>query len=750
MTRRGRWARRGLLALLTVLLVALVGVGVFHRTLPSDDLAVVEPGELEVAEVARGSWEVGSLVVTLSEDRLEVLDDGAPLWASPTGTAFVTAARGEVGWEEHRGYFWPSVDHDTVLADQQVTGADRSGGAVVIRGRLLGDTRGAAYTVTVRPRTEGGADLQVEAEDVDSLGLITGRGPDAGVHGFGAQFAPFDLDGRLLPIVVREQGVGRGAQPLTLLADLTNRAAGGTEVMTYAAWASFVTDDLRGVRLDPDAPTSHAFAVADLRHSGRVGLEVWASTLRAELTTAETPSELVVAQQAGSTRPALADWPLAGAVVGLQGGTTEVRRELAALLDAGAEVSAVWLQDWVGQRTTSLGERLWWTWQRDEERYPGWDDLVADLREQGIRTTTYVNPFLVDAEAKGDSSVRNLWAEARDHGHLVETPDGQPYLLDQGGFDASLVDLTDPAARNWFAGVIATEVLTDGVDGFMADFGEGLPFDAELAHGEAAERHNEWPALWAETVRDACERADKPDCVTWFRSGALGQGEDAALFWLGDQLVDLGAEDGLASALLGAFSAGVSGWPLVHSDVGGYTSVDAVVRDYVRSSELLRRWAEVEAFGVVMRTHEGNRPAQNPQVFDTGEVEAFARMTRLFAALAPYRREVVAESTRTGLPAIRHGWLVAPDTAAAETDRQFFLGPSVLVAPVLEEGADTTSVAFPPGEWVHLLTGEEYAGDRTVEVDAPLGTPAAFVRADDPWLELLRERAVEALDEPQK
>src|SRR3546814_10841036 len=68
--------------------------------------------------------------------------------------------------------------------------------------------------------------------------------------------------------------------------------------------------------------------------------------------------------------------------------------------------------------------------------------------------------------------------------------------------------------------------------------------------------------------------------------------EHASLFWNGDQLVDVGAEDGLASALLGTFSAGVSGWPLVHSDIGGYTSINAVIRNYTRPEDLLERWTE--------------------------------------------------------------------------------------------------------------------------------------------------------------
>ena len=286
--------------------------------------------------------------------------------------------------------------------------------------------------------------------------------------------------------------------------------------------------------------------------------------------------------------------------------------------------------------------------------------------------------------------------------------------------------------------MIAEEVLGVGVSGFMADFGEGLPFDAAIARGNPRLAHNEWPRLWAQTVRDACDRAGQDECLTWFRGGSLGMGEDASLFWNGDQLVDFGSSDGLASALLGTFSAGVSGMPLVHSDIGGYTSVGAVLTSYTRGDELLERWAEMQAFGVVMRTHEGNRPDDNAQVFDPEHTDAFARMTKVYAALEPYRAEVIAEATELGLPAVRHGWLVAPGTDAAEVDTQFFLGDAVLVAPVLDDGADSVEVVFPPGEWQSLFTGRTYE-EGTQEVDAPVGRPAAFVRTDHPLAEQLVE-----------
>lgn len=45
---------------------------------------------------------------------------------------------------------------------------------------------------------------------------------------------------------------------------------------------------------------------------------------------------------------------------------------------------------------------------------------------------------------------------------------------------------------------------------------------------------------------------------------------------------------------------------------------------------------------------------------------------------------------------------------------------------------------------MHLLTGTRYAGDRTLTVSAPVGRPAAFVRAGDPWARRLRAAVVGA------
>src|SRR5690625_3548747 len=536
-----RKRRVTLIAFLTIIVVLLTTGAVAWMRVPRDSVAKIEPGVLSIGEGAAQVVSAGDLEVTITtvpEARVEVSDGEGIVWSSVPGASFLGAARGHLEAEEDRGYFWIDTAHEQTWPKQTVERVETTGNAVVLTGTLSdGNAAGPDWQARFT-QTERGVLLEAEigsSEGATSLAFWSARAEDSAVHGFGEQFTDFNLDGRLLPIVAREQGVGRGEQPLTALADLTNNGAGGTEEMTYAAWPSWVTSDLRGVRLDPSLPESHAIAVADLEEPGQVGLEIHARKMGAELVSADSPLEVITKQHAGTERPELASWTGEGAIIGIQGGTEKVRETIRSLQEADTKIAGVWLQDWTGQRTTSFGERLWWTWQLDEERYPGWEDLVSDLDDDGITVTTYVNPFLVDPGEKEAAPQRSLFAEAEQAGYLVTDAAGQPYALDQGGFDAYLVDLTNEAARTWYAEVIATEVLAGGVRGFMADFAEGLPLDAKLADGDAQLLHNRWPGLWAQTVREACEIAEQPDCVRWFRAGSLGMEAHSPLFWRSEE-----------------------------------------------------------------------------------------------------------------------------------------------------------------------------------------------------------------------
>ena len=747
--KRPLWWRilRVVLALLLIVVVGVLSyVGYLWFRVPKDHLDPVQPGALSVTETAAGAAQVGPFTLTITAGEQAAVSitrttGGAPVWRSDPGTAFLGAGVGDVAWTEKYGYFWADVQRSATLANQSIDSVTSVGGGVTLTGTLSDGETTAPYAVTISPVVKSPAvtvlGMSVTAEPtsagepVDSLMVTSGLDDGEQVHGFGEQYRAFDLVGTVFPVLVQEQGIGRGEQPITFLADLTNWA-GANLGTTYAAWPTYVTSGNRSFAL-ADVESAGGFGIADLRRAGQASLETWSDSLTIEVTAADTPTDLLAARAAGKSFPELAEWSQEGAVLGLQGGTEKVRSVVAEMQAAGTKISGVWLQDWVGKRQTSFGSQLWWTWQLDEQQYPGWDQMVADFNAQGIEVMTYVNPFLADASAKDVPGIRNLYAEAEEQGFLVKNAEGGTYVIETVGFPVALMDLTNPAARDWYAEVIATDVIGEGAAGFMADFGEALPFDAVLFEGDPLQQHNRYPALWAQTVRQACEKAGEPDCLAFMRASFLGSPQEVPMQWAGDQMVDFAEQDGLASVVLGMNAGGVSGNPLWHSDIGGYTSINAVVKNYVRPSNLNARWAELQAFGTMMRTHETNRPTVNQQVYDTPETrEQFARATRIFVALKDYRATVIEEAVTTGVPAMRHGWLVYPGTKAADADLQFFLGEHLLMAPVTSNDATSVEVTLPPGRWTHALSGETIDGDQTITVDAPIGMPAAFVKQGDP------------------
>ena len=269
----------------------------------------------------------------------------------------------------------------------------------------------------------------------------------------------------------------------------------------------------------------------------------------------------------------------------------------------------------------------------------------------------------------------------------------------------------------------------------MADFGEGLPYDAVLFSGaDPKSYHNRYAEEWAELNREAIQEAGRGEDIVFFnRSGYTRSPRYSTLFWLGDQLVDWDEHDGIKSAVTGLLSSGFSGYTLEHSDIGGYTAIDNFLLKYHRSKELLMRWIELGAFTVVFRTHEGNIPEVNHQIYSDPETRAhFARFAKVYAAWKPYRIELVKEASETGLPVVRHPFVHYPDDSEVlGLEYQFMVGPDLMVAPVLDPNEDTVEIYLPAGRWVHLWSDRKYGSlDKGVyeTVRAPIGEPAVFYK----------------------
>jgi sulfoquinovosidase len=691
------------------------------------------------------AYPVGDFILRRNGNGLQVLHKNKPdriLWETVPDGAFIVA---ETAVADIRDFGTPmdffSITDSVSAAYGKPTidKIDVSGAIATVYGTLTG----AAGTIQYKLGFEAvsGTDLRFmvsadgsNASDINRFTLQLASTAEEGFFGFGQQLTYFDQKGHILPIVVQEHGVGRGRPVVTALVDLFANQGGGNPYITEAPAPHFITSRLRSMFLE-----NTEYSTFDMRPFDRVVIKVWSPIVIGRILYGETPLDLIEAYTAYSGRMrALPDWVHSGVILGVVGGTAAVRAKLNRARKANIPVAGLWIQDWVGIRITPVGTQLWWNWQLDETYYPNWKELVADVESQGGRMLIYMNPFL--STERGHDS---LFKEAKAKGYLVENPDGTPFLNKNSNFYAALLDLSNPETRTWIKSVIKSEMIgRAGAAGWMHDFGEAMPFDGRIHAGDPAAWHNRYPEEWAQVAREAIEESGHGDDIVFFdRSGFTRSPGSATLFWLGDQLQSWDEYSGIKSALVGLLSGGMSGFSLLHSDTGGYDSFQLKhngrqIPILARTPELLMRWTELNAFTAVLRTHEGLEPAVATQFDASPEtLTHLERFAKIYKGLAPYRKTLVAEAAAKGYPVVRHLFLHFPDDPNTHGLRyQFLLGPDLMVAPVLDKGAQSVEVYFPAGsEWVDLWTGAD-AGKPShwLTMVAPLSRPAAFIRKGSP------------------
>ena len=500
------------------------------------------PGSLvEVSpDIVAGSWRVGAFLITLEDasdgPALHVENGSRPdfrLWSSIPGKSFVSAARGRESVEDTRAHYFITDKVLEEYQDQTIDHVEHGDREIIISGRLKSKSASEeiGYELSFSQASENRLGFEVRAgEPCNRVYLTYATSAGESFFGFGTQYTYFDLKGRRVPIFIGEQGVGRGAQPITLLANLKS-GAGGSWHSSYACVPHYITSELRSLFLE-----NYEYSVFDLRSDDRVRIEVFSSLIRGQIVVGGSPAELIegYTEFAGRMRP-LPGWILDGAIVGMQGGTDKLL-EIKERLDAlDTPVAAFWLQDWVGRRVTNFGSQLWWNWELDDKSYTRWrwdwepdkergyaqeNTLREQLEDENIKLMTYINPYLVDVSGKS-SYRRNMFEEASEAGYLVEKQDGGPYEIEITDFSAAPLDLTNPEARDWMKGILRGKIELLGISGWMADFGEGLPYDAVLSSGEsAAGYHNRYAEEWARLNREAIREAGHGDAAVFFsRSG---------------------------------------------------------------------------------------------------------------------------------------------------------------------------------------------------------------------------------------
>ena len=483
-------------------------------------------------------------------------------------------------------------------------------------------------------------------------------------------------------------------------------------------------------------------AIFDFRKSSKILIETWNIPKVFTIGVRRSASKAITALSDDTGRPPqLKPWAFSGGWLGVHGGTDAVLRKTQVVLDHGAKLGAIVVDDWCGFRQLKSGYVPKWDWIHDGKLYPGLDSTIADLKKVGIHFIGYVNPFFsVDGK---------LYKEARRKNYLVTNNYGDEYLFDMNSAGAALVDLTNQDAFEWMKNIIKENMAGIGMSGWLADYGEILPVDAVLSSGvKGPDANNKWPVLWAKLNYEAlseyeCMNQDKnthsdlhkngnndlqkrpAERCFFMRTGWNNSIQHVSGFWTGDQTLPLNPKYILPDIIPLALSLGFSGGCVWHSHVGGNVSK----KWNNRLREAFIRWMEFAAFSPIMRTTENGKMDQDHDFWSEKlMLEHFGRCTEIHNAISPYHQAVMNEYSQEGLPPMRHTWLhYENDNEAYRHNYQYLYGRDLLISPVREYGKDLHDLYLPKDRWIHLWSSRVFNGGY-ITIEAPFGYPPVFYR----------------------
>jgi alpha-glucosidase (family GH31 glycosyl hydrolase) len=641
--------------------------------------------------------------------------------------------------------------------------------------------------------------VRTDKEEINLLELRYASNENERIYGLGMQMPhnSTNLKGHEIPVIAQEGGVGRGHAIIGSLINIASPGSGGHQWSSYFPMAHYFTSENRSLFLE-DTYVS----IFNFKNKNQIKVKLYNGQMTGRILQVNNPKELIerYTEYAGRMPPP-PKWVGEGAIIGIQGSTEKAMGIYNDLIAVGAPIAALWLQDWPGQVETNIGTQVKWNWMLDEQHYKGWKNMVSELRKNDTRMLCYINTMFRDIEDPNFADVlinppgvKNFYREGKAKGYFAKDHHGEVLQLTITNFPTGIVDLTNPEAVDWLKKMIKKEMYENaGCSGHMADFAEALPLEATLHSGvSAAEYHNQYPVDWAKLNREVVEENGLlGDVLVFNRSGFTTSPRYGLMYWEGDQLTTWDKYDGFKNSIKGLLNGGFSGISLNHSDTGGYTSLSQWnLVGYSREKLLLKRWSEMNAFTPIYRSHEGNQPDQNWQVYGRAKGKGsrstyerndetmmhFGHFAKVYKALNDYRQTLYHEAYAKGTPVVRHLLIEYPnDPEAHKIDDQFLLGSDILVAPIVEKWPDILShksVYFPKGKWVNLWSGKTYGsnskGKRT-RVHAPTGRtetktkcnkrnwigwctskettvsyipgkPAVFIRKDSPYRVSIRDK----------
>lgn len=369
--------------------------------------------------------------------------------------------------------------------------------------------------------------------------------------------------------------------------------------------------------------------------------------------------------------------------------------------------------------TSIAGRRYVFNWNTD--KFPDFGQVADQYAAEDLHLIANIKPVLLDDHPQYKAAaLEGLFVRDPE----AETPEVSPFWDGQG----SHLDFTNPDTIRWWQSNVTQALLERGIGSTWNDNNEFEIWDstarcAGFGAGTSIEQIRPLMGQLMTRASDAAQRVFAPDTRPYMISRCAAPGTQRyAQTWTGDNRTGW---DTLKWNIPMGLGLSMSGFFNIGHDVGGFAGPKP-------DPELFLRWVQNGVFHPRFTIHSWNDDATVNEPWMHPEVTAHVRdAIRLRYRLLPYLYTQLYRAVAEHEPILRPLFLDFPDDPACR-DRQFdfMLGPDLLIASVIEQGATQRDVVLPewPGGWWHLETGTWYPGGQCLDLPVALSSMPVFVK----------------------
>lgn len=350
------------------------------------------------------------------------------------------------------------------------------------------------------------------------------------------------------------------------------------------------------------------------------------------------------------------------------------------------------------------------TWQEDfgvwtfhPRRFPNPKAMIDELHQMGFKVMLWICPFISPDQTRLYTRLKKenaLLMEKKDKRDAYTKP--EPIMIRWWDGVSAVLDFSNPNAVAWFQEQLDRLVNEYKVDGFKFDAGD----------------MNFYPA---NAISTGDVNANQ-QCELYARIGLRYPLNEYRACWKmgGQPLVQrLGDKQhswkDLQTLIPNMIIEGLSGYPFSCPDMIGGGEIGAFENNAKLSQELIVRSAQCHALMPMMQFSVAPW-----RVLDKKHMDAVKIAVEKRQYFTPVILQLAKEAAATGEPILRSMEYVFPHQGYEQESSLFMLGDDILVAPVLESGAQTRTVKLPKGSRWRADDGKLYKGGTTVTIATPL------------------------------